>query len=175
MDLNQFLKENSLENESWKTIPKYERYMVSDKGRVLSLCTKKPKILKVGRNKDGYSVIDLRDGSNKKSTYYIHRLVTAAFIGECPKDYYVNHINEIKNDNRVENLEYVTPKQNANHGSRNKKLSKIVEQYNLTNDLLATYCSTHEAARVNSMSQGHIADCCRGVTKTAYGYIWRYQ
>ena len=100
--------------EIWKDAVGYEGlYQVSNLGRVKSI---KKGILKARLNK-GYLYVDLtRD--KKRNHRLIHRLVVSSFIGEVPEGYCINHINEIKSDNRLENLEITTFKENINHGTR---------------------------------------------------------
>ena len=102
--------------EIWKDAPGYEgRYQVSNLGKVKSLNynrTCKEVILKAGKDGRGYLRVVLRkDGNSITNT--IHRLVMLAFVGESGLD--VNHINGIKTDNRLENLEYCTRSENIQH------------------------------------------------------------
>lgn len=102
----------------WRDIPGYEGlYQVSSDGQVKRLAGSykciKDRILKQSFNSAGYLQVALsRDG--KPLTKLIHNLVTLAFFGN-PGDLWCNHKNGIKTDNRVENLEYVTPGQNNQH------------------------------------------------------------
>ena len=102
--------------EIWKDIPNYEGcYQVSNLGRVKSLNYKrtcKEVILKTGQNSQGYLRVVLRKDGNS-ITNKVHRLVMLAFIGES--DLEVNHINGIKADNRLENLEYCSRSENIQH------------------------------------------------------------
>lgn len=104
--------ENTMK-EIFKPIPGYEHgYEVSNLGRVKSLKRGKEKLLKPGLISGGYyHVILFKDGKGK--THKVHRLVMLAFIGESDLD--VNHINGIKTDNRLENLEYCTASENTQH------------------------------------------------------------
>lgn len=91
-------------------------YEVSDKGRVRSLNynrTGVTKILKTSINRGGYPYIVLR--TTKSVARTVHALVTHVWIGLRPKELAVNHINGIKTDNRLENLEYVTYSRNSKH------------------------------------------------------------
>ena len=101
--------------EIWKDIPNYEGlYQVSNLGRVRSLYNK-GRVLKPRKHRNGYQEVNL---SKRKiiKTKLIHRLVMLVFIGES--DLQVNHINGIKTDNRLENLEYCTSRDNIRHAHK---------------------------------------------------------
>lgn len=101
-------------NEQWRDVPGYKgRYRVSSKGHVYSLLT--DKVLKQDTNRTGYNLVRLYKGGESK-TLYVHRLVLLAFVGDSELD--TNHKNGIRDDNRLANLEYVTPKQNTAHAIR---------------------------------------------------------
>ena len=104
--------------EIWKDIKGYEGYyQISNLGRVKSLSRKyspKERILKNQYDKDGYYEIGLT--KNKKKQYFrVHRLVAQAFIFNIKNKPQVNHKNGIKDDNRVENLEWCTNQENEKH------------------------------------------------------------
>lgn len=99
-------------NEEWRTIPEHEGYQVSSLGRVMG-----PRGLrKMRQQRGGYLSFNVWDG--KYMTLFPHRLAAAAFLGPKPDGFQVNHKNGDKSDNRVENLEYVTPSQNVRHAHR---------------------------------------------------------
>jgi hypothetical protein len=109
-------------SETWKPVVGYEfHYSVSDQGRVRretggSNCTFPGKIVSHSVNSRGYvGGLLCRLGTSKRIA--VHRLVAAAFFGPCPVGKQVNHKNGIKPDNRVANLEYVTPKENVRHAT----------------------------------------------------------
>lgn len=104
-------------------------YAVSNDGRIMRLRDGKHGPYKAGQelkqhsSAAGYKYISV----SKNDTYkkpYVHRLVTMAFIGPCPKGYEVNHKNGIKDDNRLENLEYVTRSENLKHAYRELKVNR---------------------------------------------------
>tara|TARA_R110000737_G_C14550473_1_gene480567 strand:- start:503 stop:1012 length:510 start_codon:yes stop_codon:yes gene_type:complete len=101
--------------EEYRSIKDYPDYQVSNKGNVKSFKAGKERILKPGVTKGGYLAINLC--KDKKSiTKKIHKLVSIAFLGHIPSgmDLVINHINHTKDDNRVENLEIVTSRENTN-------------------------------------------------------------
>lgn len=98
-------------------------YYITKQGRVISKRTN-IKFLKSSFCKIGYTRVCLKTNENKRTFFYVHRLVAKAFIPNPENKPQVNHINEIKDDNRVENLEWVTALENNNHGTRNVRISK---------------------------------------------------
>ena len=101
--------------EIWKDIPEYDGlYQVSNFGRVRSLKFGKIKILKLGSDGYGYVCCSLCK-LGKERTYKIHQLVAYAFLNHTPSKHklVIDHINDVKNDNRVENLQIVTSRFNA--------------------------------------------------------------
>ena len=117
-----------LENELFKAIDECNfLYEVSTFGRVKSINynnTNSPKILKNNTQKTGYFSVGIKI-NNKRYTVSVHRLVAIAFIPNPENKPYVNHINGIKTDNRVENLEWSTAKENTDHGIRLGLISDI--------------------------------------------------
>lgn len=170
--------------EIWKDIEGFEGlYQVSNLGRVKSLervlnhgHSWKEKILKPQKHTGGYLFVNLcKDGEIKRGL--IHRLVASAFIPNPDKLTEVNHIDENKCNNNIQNLEWCTASQNINHGTRNKrhaeKMSKAVCQYSLNGELIKVWQSTREIERQLGYSHGNIGMCCRR-NKHYYGYRWEY-
>ena len=165
--------------EHWKSIAGYEGlYEVSDIGRVKSLKYGKEKILKPGKDRGGYLQVSLcKDGHVK--TARIHRLVAEAFIQNPNNLATINHKDEVKTNNAVSNLEWMSMKDNINYGTHNKRSaetrSKSVLMFDKSNgELLATFPSICEAERVTGINISHISECCNGNRKSAGGYVWRY-
>ena len=188
-------------DEIWKDIEGYEGlYQVSNLGRVRSLdkyrngrngaqvfC--KGKILKPFKSGPAnYLTIAL--GRKKKA--YIHRLVAIAFIQNPLNKKEVDHINCNITDNTIENLRWVTRKENLNNpitkkrnsesrkggyqpkGKENKR-SRPILQYSLNGEFIKEWGSQREIKRALGYSNGNIYNCCALKSKTAYGYIWRFK
>lgn len=172
--------------EVWMKIEGYEGlYEVSNEGRVRSLNyrhTGEIRILKPAICYGGYLQVHLcKDG--KKKFFKVHRLVANAFIANTLNLPQVNHINEVKIDNRVENLEWCTCKDNINHGTHNQraneaktngKLSKPVLQFTKNGEFVREWPSVMEVQRVLGFHCSTISKCCRGERKSYKGFIWKY-
>lgn len=111
------------EVEVWKDVLGFQGiYQASNLGRIKSFKYGREKILKPRINARGYFLVMLcKDGVQKN--HYIHRLVYEAFNGKIPQGLVVNHLNEIKTDNRLENLEICTHKENINYGTCKARIS----------------------------------------------------
>ena len=171
--------------EHWKAIAGYDgQYEVSDQGRVKSLKHGKDKILKPRKDKYGYLQVGICKYGQIKFLL-VHRLVAEAFIPNPNNLDTVNHKDEVKTNNTVGNLEWMSQRDNNNYGTRNKRiaeaninnpsLSKKVQMFDKsTGELLATFPSLMEAERVTGIAYQSISSCCLGKLKSAGGYIWRY-
>lgn len=163
--------------EIWKDIKDYPNYQVSNMGRVKSLKYDKEKILKSCKDKDGYLIVGISK-EGKIKNFKVHRLVASAFIPNPNNLPYINHINEIKDDNRIENLEWCSSKYNANYGSRNERMAKAksipILQFSKTDDLLRKWDSAIEVERELGFYHTHITSCCKGKLKSAYNYKWDF-
>ena len=176
-------------SEEWRDVVGYEGlYQVSDQGRVKSLERKvkhwrggeriqKERILKTYIDRDGYLKLRLCAGG-KSRLFFVHRLVCQAFHENSGNKPQINHINEIKTDNRACNLEWCTCKENINHGSRNervaKALGKPIGQYKLDGQLIKVWPSAAIVERQTGFSQGYIWGVANGKYKQAYGFTWKY-
>jgi hypothetical protein len=105
----------------WKPIPEFTSYFVSRDGRVLSLQGNEPIILKQQTRLKGYKFLDLRE-NGKSIKIDVHRLVLMAFVGMPEKGMECDHINGIRDDNRLENLRWVTKIENEANKKRLKKI-----------------------------------------------------
>ena len=131
----------------------------------------------------GYeSVVLCKDGVQKH--YRVHRLVAIAFIPNPFGYKEVNHIDENKLNNNVENLEWCTRRYNMNYGSVSEKLrrfqkdnspkAKKVAQYDLSMNLIDTYDSLRKAQDATGIPYQSIGQCCLGRYSHSGGYIWKF-
>ena len=171
--------------EIWRDVVGYEGlYQVSNLGNVYSVRSKK--ILKPVTLKIGYSTVVFPN----KTRVYIHRLVAQAFISNPENKREVNHKNGIRNDNRVDNLEWVTPSENIRHcfdvlgykGSAygktpseetRKKLSKANSKPVLCVELNKVFDSGYIASQWLGLNKHSIANAIHGGWKCG-GYTWEY-
>ena len=160
--------------EYWKPVVGYEGlYMVSNWGRVKSIKFGKERILKPVTNSSGYLLVGLYKNNIEKK-YSVHRLVAEAFIPNPYNLPQVNHRDENKLNNNVDNLEWCTNEYNINYGTRTERYSKPVLQYTLDGEFVGEWPSARECGR-NGFNQGSVSACCRGELKTHKGYIWKYK
>ena len=165
----------------------FKKYEVYADGRIWSY--KSNKWLKPTQHHTGYFLISLYDNDGQHKLYQHHRVVYESVTGHpIPEGMQVNHINEDKSDNRFENLNLMSPKENVNWGTGNERRgrtnsekqrnhplkSKRVEQYDKNGNLLNIFSSTREVQRQLGYNHRHISECCRGKLKTSYGFTWRF-
>lgn len=174
-----------MSEEVWKDIEEYEGlYQVSNFGRVKSLkrysinnANTKNRLLKLSLNRKGYLNVTLCKNGKYKS-HRIHRLVAQAFIPNPENKPQVNHIDEIKTNNMVSNLNWMTNKENRNHGTAIKRMcvtnSKPIIATNLKTDESTKFNSGKECARQLGLNQAHITDVLKGRRKQTGGYIFEY-
>ena len=161
---------------NWKYIEGFEGlYGISDSGQVWSC--RKHRSLKPTIDRYGYEKVVLsKDGKAFYRT--VHRLVAEAFIPNPNNLTTVNHINEDKTDNRVDNLEWLSIADNDNHGTRNERMadakSKLPVEQILSDGSTVRYKGVKDASRKTGINRCCIALCCKGTRKTAGGYKWRY-
>ena len=170
--------------EIWCPIKDYEGlYEVSDKGRVRSIKFGKERILKPLRNTCGYLQVQLWKNGEKKNLL-VHRLVAQAFIPNPDNLPQVNHKDEDKENNSVQNLEWCDGKYNINYGTcikrvseklTNGKLSKPVLQYTKSGEFVKEWKSAKDVQRNLGYFHNNISYCCNGKLKSAYGYVWKYK
>lgn len=179
--------------ECWKPIKDFPAYLISNRGRVWSLNrkerwgkyyrTRQGRFLVPRLGSHGYLYVGLCKGG-RVYTKKIHRLVAENFLPN-PYGYdTVNHKDEDRTNNSVENLEWCTTAYNVTYGrailKRKSRLidlgcSKSVVQYDKNGDFIGCFSSIGDAARSIGKNPGAICMCCKGIRKIAYGYIWKYK
>ena len=184
------------EGEIWKDVEGFEGfYKVSNRGNVYSIVRKDSRGQKRGgftlkpTHARGYPQVNLyKDGERKHKL--VHRLVAGAFIPNPNNFPEVNHIDEVKDNNDVRNLEWCTGEYNNNYGTRTervvKKTSKKVRAVNVKTGEVFRFKSTAEAQR-KGYNSGNISLACRGIYKngdtgkligdgrTYKGHRWYYE
>lgn len=154
--------------EIWKNINGFESYQVSNLGNIKSVKKGNEKILSINSRSRGYVNISLCVNSKNK-TKTVHRLVAMAFIPNIENKPQVNHINGIKTDNRVENLEWCTAKENTNHALNNKL--QIKHKGEKCFHFGKRGGETNRAKKVLDTSNGKIYDSLKDVVKDSiYSY-----
>ena len=173
-----------MKEERWLPVVGYEGlYEVSSLGRVKSLNyhrTGKEQLLKHKKSGSGYFQVQLwKNGKDK--WMLVHRLVAEAFIPNPYNLQFVNHKDENKLNNCVENLEWCDAKYNNNYGNRNERISaKLTNHEKKSKPVLCVetgivYPSAREAGRCTGANNSHIIECCKGKKyKTTKGFHWQY-
>lgn len=171
-----------METEIWKDIEGYEGlYQVSNLGRIKSMAnnkTRKEKILKENKNNYGYHIVGLSK-KNVRNFKLVHRLVAMAFIENVNNYKEINHIDENKDNNSADNLEWTTHSMNIKHGSGMKRAHTSVIRNGKPKRVLCVetgveYPSTMSASKATGVVQSNISQCCNGIFKKAGGFHWKY-
>lgn len=179
-----------MKEEKWVSINEYNgHYEISNHGRVKSteriVCRKGKirkihsikmpnKILKTRKDKYGYERISLHL-NNIMKTFHIHKLVAIHFIQNPKNKPEVNHIDGNKLNNCVDNLEWVTGKENIQHAHLNNLIKYTgipVMQIDKDNKVVRVWNSGNEAARMLKIDQGAICRCCNKKNNHYKGYKW---
>ena len=162
-------------DEIWRDIKGYEGlYQISNKGRVKSLYNGSERILKLYDNGDGYLNAILYKNTVAQHKL-VHRLVAEVFITNPDNKLQVNHKDENKLNNCVENLEWITHIDNCNYGTRNERISRKILQYSKSGEFIREWQSAAEVERELNINHSNIASCCKCKRKSAGGFVWRYK
>lgn len=169
----------------WRDIEGFEgQYMVSNTGLVKSLKGKNERIMKTRRKKiikkDGSSELSYEELvlSNKGVPHskLVHRLVAQAFIPNPQNKPEVNHIDENKGNNSVENLEWNTHEENSNHGTKNirsaNKQSMAVIAVDEHGNIVEIHSSIRSAERLTGFGHSNISACTNGKSAKYKGLEW---
>ena len=162
--------------EIWKDIKVYEGiYQISNLGRVKRVTT--GRILKKFKYTGGYLKVTLSK-NGVKSNHKIHRLVAEAFISNPENKPQVNHIDEDKTNNRFDNLEWSTAKENSTHGTRNERIGKTksipILATNIKTGEVEEFYGARECARQLGLHQAHITSVLKDRRKQTGGYTFKY-
>ena len=170
----------SKHQEIWKDIPGYEGlYQVSNLGRVKSLG--REVLLKPMHNKKGYLLVALYKNHIRKFKF-IHRLVAQTFLSNPNNLPQVNHKDENKENNCVNNLEFCDNKYNELYGTRRERVSKNLEhrritpvnQYDLDGNFIKSWKTAKDAAKTMNIPPYSICECCKGLRNQTRNFMWRY-
>ena len=173
--------------EEWKVIDEFPNYEISTKGNIRTKeyvdarnHIRQSKLLNKQVNNIGYEYVILSNEIVKHKTLTVHRLMAKTFLDDYSDTLNVNHINGIKTDNRIENLEMVTHSENIKKRYEigiDGNNYKAVEQYDLDGNYIATYKSSYEAEKITNICRTSIGSCCRKEEGhyTAGGYIWKFE
>ena len=168
--------------EIWRDIEGYEGiYQVSNLGIVRSFNkSKKGKILKQQKEVKGYLTVRLYKSPTDWKHFKVHRLVALSFIPNLENKPQINHINCVKTDNRMENLEWCTNGENQKHAFKNglqrsnggvpKRKVRCIE----TGEIFSTVTNAGKSISTNKNCGPGIIRVCKGIGITAFGYHWEY-
>lgn len=174
-----------MKNEVWKDISGYEGYyQISNFGRIKSIkrtITRKdgkaktfsPVMLKQNIGTTGYSYANLSQKGKAKSER-AHRLVAEAFIGNPENLPCINHIDENKTNNKVENLEWCSYRYNNTYNDKQLCRATPVLQFTTNGEFVRKHRSQAEAEKAMGRGRLNISACCRGKIKSCAGYVWKY-
>lgn len=133
------------------------------------------KILTPQRSIWGYYRINLNK-NHKNKIYSVHRLVAEAFIPNPDNLPCVNHKDEVRTNNRINNLEWCTHKYNSNYGTGSKRRSEKLSKSIRCVETGKIYKSLTEVCKVHNLNLGNVSNVCNNKVgyKTAGGYHWEY-
>ena len=177
-----------MREEEWRDIEGYKGlYQISSYGRVKSLERMKrnsrgyhkipERILKPYVSGHGYLQVQLYKEGNRKP-YHVHRLVATAFLENTKGYTEVNHKDENKQNNHMDNLEWCSHSYNNSYNDKGKKagkkISKPVYSVNKESGLITYWESAKVAGRILGIDSSHITKCCKGKMKSIGGFYWMY-
>lgn len=162
--------------EYMKEIKDIPGYFITIDGKVWS--ERSQKFLSQFESNSGYLCVNINGGNTRKNCF-IHRLVAEAFISN-PNHYpVVNHKDENKQNNNVDNLEWCTYSYNLDYNNSRekgaKKRKKPIVQLDKNKNFIRFWDSACDAGNYYGYDKSHITACCKGKAKTSYGYIWVYK
>lgn len=188
------MKEIIQDKKNWVQI-KGMPYYISKQGQVYSVTSKR--VLKPILSKKGYYIVSFKIKGHRQR-FFLHRIIAEAFIPNPENKPFIDHINTIKTDNRIENLRWVTAKENTHNpitilrirantkygednprtmtgkfGRLNPRSRPIVQIKD--GKIVREFECARQAMRETSIDCCSITNCCRGKRKRAGGYHWAYK
>ena len=130
------LKTQHNDSIEWEQAEGFSRYLISTDGKVYSL--KSDRLLPQGITERGYKQVVVYNDMGVKKHMKVHRLVYMAHVGVIPNGLQVNHKDENKTNNCIDNLELMTNKENCSYGTRNARISKSMKRYRAKQRAMAT-------------------------------------
>lgn len=154
--------------EIFEVIKEYPLYSISTEGRVMKNSTRK--IMKPSLKPNGYMGINLFTSDGRRKKELVHRLVALTFIPNDKQLPQVNHIDRVRDNNCVDNLEWVTAKENMDKSS----LPVKIRVRSMKSDFVAEFDSIREACKNLSLTESNVSECLRrgGRQKTHRGYTF---
>jgi len=160
-----------IDTEVWKKVEGFPNYSVSSYGKVRNDNTRK--LLKAYDEGNGYFRVNLYN-NGKEHGCLLHRLVAEAFLPQPSKQHEVNHKDGNKENNVVENLEWVTRSENHIHRCRTLNKINARKRAVICVETGIVYSSGSEASRSLGLCDDAVGHCLWGNNKTAGGYHWKY-
>ena len=130
------LKTKHNDSIEWEQAERFSRYLISTDGKIYSL--KSDRLLPQGITERGYKQVDVYNDMGVKKHMKVHKLVYMAHVGVIPNGLQVNHKDENKTNNCIDNLELMTNKENCSYGTRNARISKSMKRYRAKQRAMAT-------------------------------------
>ena len=151
--------------------PVYKKYAANEDGEIMNIRLRNPR--KGNLINSGYLKCGITTGENKIKSYYSHRFVFECFYGPIEQNKQINHINSIRADNRIKNLEVVNASENCKKAAVNKEIGfyrkkpKKVAAINLFTKSETNFNSLYSVEKMLGIKRAQVSMICRGISKTA--------
>lgn len=156
--------------EIFKTIKEYPAYSISTEGRIRK--NSNQKLMNPSRKPNGYMQINLFTGDGRRKKEYVHRLVALTFIPNGNHFPEVNHIDGVRDNNSVSNLEWVTHKENM---GKALFLNKSIRVRNLNGEIVGEFSNIDMACSTLGLTGSNVSECLHnGRQRTHKGYTFEF-